>query len=76
MSWLSVVWILWSRPKKSYALCAQLLQVTYLPLSVIISTFKKENVKRPLDGFGVLVPSKEQQNGFKTMGNAPISVCL
>ncbi|XP_057437477.1 protoporphyrinogen oxidase 2, chloroplastic/mitochondrial [Lotus japonicus] len=43
-------------------------EVTYLPLSVIISTFKKENVKRPLDGFGVLVPSKEQQNGFKTMG--------
>ncbi|CAL0323030.1 unnamed protein product [Lupinus luteus] len=43
-------------------------QVTYLPLSVIITTFKKENVKRPLEGFGVLVPSKEQQNGFKTLG--------
>ncbi|KAE9599517.1 putative protoporphyrinogen oxidase [Lupinus albus] len=43
-------------------------QVTYLPLSVIITTFKKENVKKPLEGFGVLVPSKEQQNGFKTLG--------
>lgn len=43
-------------------------KVTYLPLSVIITTFKKENVKRPLEGFGVLVPSKEQQNGLKTLG--------
>ncbi|KAJ7974776.1 Protoporphyrinogen oxidase [Quillaja saponaria] len=43
-------------------------QVTYMPLSVIITTFKKENVKRPLEGFGVLVPSKEQQNGLKTLG--------
>ncbi|KAJ4729428.1 Protoporphyrinogen oxidase [Melia azedarach] len=43
-------------------------EVSYLPLSVIITTFKKENVKRPLVGFGVLVPSKEQQNGLKTLG--------
>jgi len=50
--------------------------VTYLPLSVLITTFKKENVKRPLEGFGVLVPSKEQQNGFKTLGNASISLWL
>ena len=48
------------------------MQVNYLPLSVIITTFKKENVKRPLEGFGVLVPSKEQQNGLKTLGN----ICL
>lgn len=41
-----------------------------MPLSVIITTFKKENVKKPLEGFGVLVPSKEQQNGLKTLGNA------
>ncbi|KAM3761212.1 hypothetical protein ACB098_01G250900 [Castanea mollissima] len=43
-------------------------EVTYMPLSVLITTFKKENVKRPLEGFGVLVPSKEQQNGLKTLG--------
>ncbi|KAG2710573.1 hypothetical protein I3843_04G033400 [Carya illinoinensis] len=43
-------------------------EVTYMPLSVIITTFKKENVKRPLEGFGALVPSKEQQNGLKTLG--------
>nr|GMC52735.1 protoporphyrinogen oxidase 2, chloroplastic/mitochondrial isoform X3 [Ipomoea batatas] len=34
----------------------------------MITTFKKENVKRPLEGFGVLVPSKEEQNGLKTLG--------
>ncbi|XP_061988840.1 protoporphyrinogen oxidase, mitochondrial [Rosa rugosa] len=43
-------------------------EVTYMPLSVIITSFKKENVKRPLEGFGVLVPSKEQENGLKTLG--------
>lgn len=43
-------------------------KIVYLPVSVIITTFKKENVKRPLEGFGVLVPSKEQQNGLKTLG--------
>ena len=44
-------------------------QVNYLPMSVIITTFKRENVKRPLEGFGVLIPSKEQQNGLRTLGN-------
>ncbi|KAI5651115.1 hypothetical protein M9H77_37120 [Catharanthus roseus] len=43
-------------------------EIIYLPVSVIITTFKKENVKRPLEGFGVLIPSKEQQNGLKTLG--------
>ncbi|XP_057491094.1 protoporphyrinogen oxidase, mitochondrial isoform X1 [Actinidia eriantha] len=43
-------------------------EVCYLPLSVIITTFKKESVRRPLEGFGVLVPTKEQQNGLKTLG--------
>ncbi|KAM0957911.1 hypothetical protein FF1_023276 [Malus domestica] len=43
-------------------------EVTYVPVSVIITTFKKEDVKRPLEGFGVLVPSKEQKNGLKTLG--------
>nr|GMC46283.1 protoporphyrinogen oxidase, mitochondrial [Ipomoea batatas] len=43
-------------------------EVSYVPVSVMITTFKKENVKRPLEGFGVLVPSKEEQNGLKTLG--------
>jgi len=45
-----------------------IMQVDYLPLSVIVTSFKKENIKRPLEGFGVLVPSKEQDNGLKTLG--------
>ncbi|XP_059669999.1 protoporphyrinogen oxidase, mitochondrial [Cornus florida] len=49
-------------------------EVSYLPLSVIITTFKKENVKRPLEGFGVLIPSKEQQYGFKSLGTLFSSV--
>ncbi|KAL4369122.1 hypothetical protein GQ457_05G019270 [Hibiscus cannabinus] len=49
-------------------------EVSYVPLSVIITTFKKENVKKPLEGFGVLVPSKEQQNGLKTLGTLFSSV--
>ncbi|GMH25702.1 hypothetical protein Nepgr_027545 [Nepenthes gracilis] len=43
-------------------------EVDYLPLSVIITTFRKANVKRPLEGFGVLIPSNQQHNGLKTLG--------
>ncbi|KAH7670971.1 Protoporphyrinogen oxidase protein [Dioscorea alata] len=43
-------------------------KVSYLPLSVIVTSFRKDCVKRPLEGFGVLVPSKEQRNGLKTLG--------
>lgn len=43
-------------------------QVNYLPLSVLVTSFNKQNVKRPLEGFGVLVPSREQENGLKTLG--------
>lgn len=44
------------------------MQVSYLPLSLLVTAFKKENVQRPLEGFGVLVPSKEQEDGLKTIG--------
>ncbi|VVB14434.1 unnamed protein product [Arabis nemorensis] len=43
-------------------------EINYMPLSVVITTFIKEKVKRPLEGFGVLIPSKEQKHGFKTLG--------
>ncbi|CAD5331651.1 unnamed protein product [Arabidopsis thaliana] len=43
-------------------------EINYMPLSVLITTFTKEKVKRPLEGFGVLIPSKEQKHGFKTLG--------
>nr|QXF78614.1 mitochondrial protoporphyrinogen oxidase [Amaranthus retroflexus] len=61
-------------------------EVTYVPLSVMITAFKKDKVKRPLEGFGVLIPSKEQHNGLKTLGTlfssmmfpdrAPSDMCL
>lgn len=44
-------------------------KVDYLPLSLMVTAFKKEDVKRPLKGFGVLIPYKEQQkHGLKTLG--------
>lgn len=43
-------------------------KVSYLPVSVVVTSFKKDDVKQPLEGFGVLVPSNEQQNGLKTLG--------
>jgi hypothetical protein len=35
-------------------------------MTALIQGFRAEDVKRPLEGFGVLVPSKERQ--FKTLG--------
>ncbi|KAL6903604.1 hypothetical protein ACP4OV_004417 [Aristida adscensionis] len=44
-------------------------KVDYLPLSLMVTAFKKEDVKKPLEGFGVLVPYKEQQkHGLKILG--------
>jgi protoporphyrinogen/coproporphyrinogen III oxidase len=35
----------------------------------MVTAFKKEDVKKPLEGFGVLIPYKEQQkHGLKTLG--------
>ncbi|WVZ07878.1 hypothetical protein V8G54_021224 [Vigna mungo] len=47
---------------------AVIMTISYVPISIMITAFRKENVKRPLEGFGVLVPSKERQNGLKTLG--------
>lgn len=45
------------------------MQVDYLPLSLMVTAFKKEDVKKPLEGFGALIPYKEQQkHGLKTLG--------
>ncbi|KAG0606106.1 hypothetical protein M758_9G114400 [Ceratodon purpureus] len=43
-------------------------QVVYQPMSVVITAFKESDVKNALKGFGVLVPRKEQKNGFFTLG--------
>jgi hypothetical protein len=48
-----------------------IMQVNYLPLSLMVTAFKKEDVKKPLEGFGVLIPYKEQQkHGLKTLGRS------
>lgn len=36
-------------------------EIFYPPVIVIYAGYKKEDVKRPLDGFGYLIPSKEKQ---------------
>eukprot|EP00850_Spirogloea_muscicola_P020016 SM000205S06223 [mRNA] locus=s205:86457:91267:+ [translate_table: standard] len=43
-------------------------EVTYQPMSVMINAFRAEDVKRPLPGFGLLVPAKEQSLGLRTLG--------
>lgn len=40
----------------------------YQPMSVVVTAFKETDVKNALKGFGVLVPRKEQKNGFFTLG--------
>ena len=52
--WGNVYWLWW--------------QVVYQPMSVIVTVFNKADVKNPLEGFGVLIPRKEQANGFFTLG--------
>lgn len=40
----------------------KLKQITYVPLSVLHLGFQKEEVTHPLDGFGMLIPKKENYN--------------
>jgi oxygen-dependent protoporphyrinogen oxidase len=37
-------------------------EINYPPLSVLHLGFRKEDIRHPLDGFGFLVPEKEQRN--------------
>lgn len=48
-------------------------------MSVVITAFKETDVKNALKGFGVLVPRKEQKNGFFTLGmflTVPSNSCV
>lgn len=42
-------------------LSCSLSEIYYPPLAVVVSAFKKENIKFDLDGFGFLVPKVEQR---------------
>lgn len=46
-------------------LFSSLNNINYAPLAVITQAFKPESIMHPLDGFGMLIPSKEN---FKTLG--------
>jgi hypothetical protein len=48
----------------------------YQPMSVVITAFKETDVKNALKGFGVLVPRKEQKNGFFTLGKSDKISCI
>jgi oxygen-dependent protoporphyrinogen oxidase len=43
-------------------------EVVYQPMSVLVMAFETDRVKQALEGFGILVPRKEQANGFQTLG--------
>jgi hypothetical protein len=45
-----------------------IMQVVYQPMSVLVMAFETDRVKQALEGFGILVPRKEQANGFQTLG--------
>jgi len=44
----------------------------YPPLSILMTGFKKEHVRHPLDGFGFLVPAKEERNILGTLFNSSL----
>jgi oxygen-dependent protoporphyrinogen oxidase len=49
-----------------------LLDIYYPPLLVQYLAYKKEDIKRPLDGFGFLVPSKERKSFLGVIWNSVI----
>eukprot|EP00899_Mesostigma_viride_P005336 jgi/Mesvir1/14803/Mv05442-RA.1 len=42
-------------------------EVAYAPISVLVMAFRNEDVHQPVDGFGVLVPKKENMNILGTL---------
>ncbi len=45
----------------------ELTKATHYPVSVVYHGFRREDVKHPLDGFGFLVPSKENRSILGTL---------
>lgn len=46
--------------------------ITYPPVAEVISGFEREHVKHPLDGFGFLVPEKEEREILGTIFSSTI----
>ncbi|MGH7454281.1 MAG: protoporphyrinogen oxidase, partial [bacterium] len=51
---------------------AALRDVVYAPVAVIATGFRRKHVRHPLDGFGFLVPEKEQRNILGTLFNSTL----
>jgi protoporphyrinogen/coproporphyrinogen III oxidase len=49
-----------------------LTEIYYPPVFVLLLGYKKENIKRPLDGFGFLIPSKENKSFLGAIWNSVI----
>lgn len=54
------------------ALAAQLDQVYYPPVAEVFLGFAAEQIQRPLDGFGYLIPAKEQRNILGTIWSSSL----
>ena len=47
-----------------------LMDIEYIPVAIIFTGFKKTSIKRNLDGFGFLIPSKETKlRGYNLLGS-------
>ncbi|MDZ7343384.1 MAG: protoporphyrinogen oxidase [candidate division KSB1 bacterium] len=51
---------------------AALRDVVYAPVAIVTTGFRREQVRHPLDGFGFLVPEKEQRRILGTLFNSTL----
>ncbi len=51
---------------------AALREVVYAPVAIVTTGFRREQVRHPLDGFGFLVPEKEQRHILGTLFNSTL----
>jgi oxygen-dependent protoporphyrinogen oxidase len=51
---------------------AALRDVVYAPVAIVTTGFRRERVRHPLDGFGFLVPEKEQRHILGTLFNSTL----
>lgn len=49
------------------ALAKALAAIEYAPVSVVVTAYRREDVAHPLDGFGVLIPKKENRKLLGTL---------
>jgi oxygen-dependent protoporphyrinogen oxidase len=47
-------------------------EMVYAPVAIVATGFRREQVRHPLDGFGFLVPEKEQRHILGTLWNSTL----